>query len=59
MRLVHASALAVTLALVIPAVHVYGQQADADRKVAGGGVLVKGWQGKVDAGNKQIGRAHV
>ena len=31
-----------------------GQQpADADRKVAGGGVSVKGWQGKADAGNKQ------
>ena len=26
---------------------------DADRKVAGGGVTVKGWQGKEDAGNKQ------
>jgi hypothetical protein len=31
-----------------------GQQpADADRKVAGGGVTVKGWQGKADVGNKQ------
>jgi hypothetical protein len=29
-----------------------GQQ-DPDRKVAGGGVTVKGWQGKEDAGNRQ------
>jgi hypothetical protein len=28
-------------------------QTDADRKVAGGGVTVKGWQGKADAGNRQ------
>ena len=26
---------------------------DADKKVAGGGVTVKGWQGKADPGNKQ------
>jgi hypothetical protein len=29
------------------------QAQDADRKVAGGGVTVKGWQGKADVGNKQ------
>jgi hypothetical protein len=28
-------------------------QADADRKVAGGGVTVPGWQGKADVGNRQ------
>lgn len=49
MRLVHASAVAIAVALFIPAVH--GQ--DTDKKVAGGGITVKGWQGKVDAGNKQ------
>lgn len=49
MRLVHASAVAIAVALFIPAVH--GQ--DADKKVAGGGITVKGWQGKVDPGNKQ------
>jgi hypothetical protein len=48
MRLVQASALALTVALMVPAVH--GQQADADRKVAGGGINVSGWQGQVDAG---------
>lgn len=29
------------------------EQADADRKVAGGGVTVKGWQGKADPNNRQ------
>jgi hypothetical protein len=29
------------------------QGQDADKKVAGGGVTVKGWQGKADPGNKQ------
>lgn len=29
------------------------QQQDADKKVAGGGVTAKGWQGKADPGNKQ------
>ena len=60
MRLAHAFAAALVVTLVIPVVH--GQQPapapaapaaqDADRKVAGGGITVKGWQGKVDA-NKQ------
>jgi hypothetical protein len=29
------------------------QAQDADKKVAGGGVTAKGWQGKADPGNKQ------
>jgi hypothetical protein len=49
MRLVHASAVAITVALLIPTVHAQ----DADKKVAGGGITAKGWQGKVDANNKQ------
>jgi hypothetical protein len=49
MRLASASAVALALALFIPVVHAQ----DADRKVAGGGVTVKGWQGRVDTGNKQ------
>jgi hypothetical protein len=52
MRLVSASAVAIAVALFIPTVHSQQPQ-DADRKVAGGGITVKGWQGKVDAGNKQ------
>jgi hypothetical protein len=29
------------------------QEQDADRKIAGGGVTVKGWQGKADPNNRQ------
>ena len=49
MRFAHASAVAIAVALLIPAVHAQ----DADKKVAGGGITAKGWQGRVDAGNKQ------
>src|SRR5688572_32281228 len=59
MRLAHAAA-ALVVTLFIPVVH--GQQPappaaaqDADRKVAGGGITVKGWQGKVDAGAAKQG----
>jgi hypothetical protein len=45
---------AVGIAAVLLTSALAGQQpADADRKVAGGGVTVKGWQGKADVGNKQ------
>lgn len=53
MRLVHGSAIALAVALVMPAVH--GQQAEADRKVAGGGIQVPGWQGQIDAGAAKKG----
>lgn len=53
MRLAHASAVAIVVALFMPALHGQAPAAapaqDADRKVAGGGIAVKGWQGKVDA----------
>ncbi len=49
MRFAHASAVAIAATLLIPVVHAQ----DADRKVAGGGITAKGWQGRVDAGNKQ------
>ena len=64
MRLVHSSAAAIVVALSVPVV--YGQQPapaqpaagqaasqDADRKVSGGGIAVKGWRGKADGNNKQ------
>jgi hypothetical protein len=51
MRFAHASAVAIVVALSIPVIQLHGQ--DADKKVAGGGITAKGWQGKVDAGNKQ------
>jgi len=47
MRFAHASFVALALAVAVPAVH--GQQTDADRKVAGGGITVAGWTGQVDA----------
>ena len=53
MRLVQGSAIALAVALAIPAVH--GQQPDADRKVAGGGIAVPGWQGQIDAGAAKKG----
>lgn len=58
MRLVHASACAIALAMLVPVIHQPLQSApaqDADRKVAGGGITAKGWQGKVDAGAAKKG----
>jgi hypothetical protein len=56
MRLAKASIVAGAAALIIWAIPempaARGQQ-DADKKVAGGGVTVKGWQGRVDSGNRQ------
>jgi hypothetical protein len=50
MRLVQGFVCAVAIALVVPA----GLTAqDADRKVAGGGITVAGWKGKVDSPSKQ------
>jgi hypothetical protein len=51
MRLFHAS-LVVLAAAVVPAALA---AQDADRKVAGGGITVQGWQGKVDAGAAKKG----
>lgn len=51
MRLIHASALVVAVALVSPAVH--GQ--DPDRKIAGGGISVKGWMGVADTSRESTG----
>jgi hypothetical protein len=58
MRLLRASGVAIAVALLTSVVHGAPQapaQADADRKVAGGGITVPGWKGKVDTGggNKQ------
>jgi opacity protein-like surface antigen len=51
MRLIYASIIALAVAIV-PAALV---AQDADRKVAGGGIAVKGWQGKIDAGAAKKG----
>jgi hypothetical protein len=53
MRIVRTFAVGLTAAIAIYAFPAAQAQQDADRKVAGGGVTVKGWQGKEDAGNKQ------
>ena len=52
MRLVNASAVAAAAALVF-AVTAAPRAQDADKKIAGGGVTVKGWTGKADSGNRQ------
>jgi hypothetical protein len=54
MRFVNASAVAAAAALLVFATAgPRAAQQDADKKVAGGGVTVKGWQGKADSGNRQ------
>lgn len=45
----HSAAVCLTALLVSAPSALLGQQDDADRKVAGGGVTVKGWQGRTDA----------
>jgi len=55
MRLVHGSALAVALALLIPpALGAQGQE--TARAVAGGGISAPGWAGKVDANEEKAGQ---
>jgi hypothetical protein len=51
MRLAHASALAIAIALLIPAVNAAPEAQDPDRKVAGGGITVPGWMGAADKGS--------
>jgi hypothetical protein len=53
MRVAKAFAVGLSVATLIYAFPAAQAPPDADRKVAGGGVSVKGWQGKEDAGNKQ------
>jgi hypothetical protein len=57
MRLVYGSALAFSLALLVPTLH--GAQApapaDGSRTIAGGGVSVPGWTGKIDANEEKNG----
>jgi hypothetical protein len=50
MRLVHACAFAVALTLLLPAVSSAQADEDKDRVVAGGGITVPGWRGKIDSG---------
>jgi hypothetical protein len=54
MRLVHSSALAVAVAMFIPAVGARGQE--TARAVADGGISVPGWTGKIDANEEKAGQ---
>ena len=60
MRLVHGSAFAVVLALLVPAaVSVQGQApaaTETSRSIAGGGISVKGWTGAIDANAAKAGQ---
>jgi hypothetical protein len=51
MRLARMFFVGTAAALLVSASLVAGQ--DPDKKVAGGGITAKGWQGKADPGNKQ------
>lgn len=55
MRLIHCSALAVTVALLVPpALGADGQE--TVRKVEGGGISVPGWMGKIDPNEEKAGQ---
>jgi hypothetical protein len=56
MRLVYASALAVALAMAVSPV-IGAQDQEAARKVAGGGISVPGWKGKIDPAAEKAGQS--
>jgi len=56
MRFVHGCALALAVALSVPAFIGAQGQADAARKVEGGGISVAGWMGKIDPSEETAGQ---
>jgi hypothetical protein len=56
MRFVHGCALALAVALSVPAFIAAQGQADMARKVEGGGISVPGWTGKIDASEEKAGQ---
>lgn len=56
MRLAHGRMLAVTFALLVPAFLGAQGQGDSSRSVAGGGISVAGWTGKIDAKAAKAGQ---
>ena len=56
MRLNRASTFTMALALLIPSFIYAHAQGDADRPVAGGGISVPGWEGKIDASAERAGQ---
>ena len=56
MRLVHRSAIAIALVTLIPAAaSAQAAAQETNRAVAGGGITVPGWTGKIDAGAEKAG----
>ncbi|MCM3881697.1 MAG: hypothetical protein ND807_16435 [Vicinamibacterales bacterium] len=55
MRSIYASTLAIAIGMLIPLSHAAQGQGDAARAVTGGGVLVPGWTGKIDASEERGG----
>jgi hypothetical protein len=56
MRRVHSSALAIAVVVLLPAVRTaQAQMTETTSKVAGGGISVAGWAGKIDAGEEKNG----
>ena len=49
MRLTHGSLLVATFTLLVPAFVGAQGQGDSSRSIAGGGISVAGWTGKIDA----------
>jgi len=55
MRLVYGLTFALAAALVVPSGIGAQQPQDANRKVAGGGIMVPGWQGQIDESRENAG----
>jgi hypothetical protein len=53
MRLAYGLTLVLAAALIVPTIGVGAQ--DANRKVAGGGIQIPGWQGKMDSSKENTG----
>jgi hypothetical protein len=56
MRLIHASAVTIALALLVPVVNGAAPAQDANRVVPGGGITAQGWTGKVDPAEEKNGQ---
>jgi hypothetical protein len=56
MRLTRGSTLAMAFALLVPSFICAYAQGDADRPVAGGGISVPGWVGKIDGSAERAGQ---
>lgn len=55
MRRVLSSALALAAVMLVPGTNAQAQAGETSKSVAGGGISVPGWQGKVDANEEKAG----